>query len=40
MRAIKDITKGKLKKLLENFTAIFGATSYIILGKTENSGKF
>ena len=30
----------RLDSLLENFTAMFGVISYIILGKTEDSGSF
>ena len=37
---LKSITKGKLERLLENFIAIFAVLSYIILGKTEDSGNF
>ena len=35
---MKDITKGKMESLLDNFTAIFCVISYITLGKTEYSG--
>lgn len=38
--ANKDITKGELESLLENFKDIFGVISYIILGKTKDSGNF
>ena len=33
---LNNSTKGKLKNFLENLMAIFGVTSYIILGKTTN----
>lgn len=39
-RALKNVTKGKLERLLENFMAIFVFLSYIILGKTEDFGNF
>ena len=39
-RGIKDITKGKLDRLLENFSAIFGFLSFIILEKQGDSGNF
>ena len=37
---LPDITKGKLDSALENFAAMFGVISYIILGKTEDSENF
>ena len=33
---LNNSTKGKLKSFLENLMAIFGVTSYSILGKTTN----
>ena len=38
--AIKDITKGELESLLENFMDTFCVIRYIILEKTEDSENF